>query len=62
MPKKPFQVVKQVESLPLCPHCERELSHVYVRAEGAGFVVARNAIYFCPHCRKVLGVGASRMI
>ena len=24
-------------------------------------VVGRNSIFFCPHCRKVLGFGQSRM-
>ncbi len=62
MTKQPFRVVKRNDLLPRCPHCERELSEVHVRARGLGVVVARDAIYFCPGCRKVLGVGPSRMV
>ena len=61
MPKEEFKILK-VESLPKCPHCDRELSGIHFRAQGLGFLVARNAIYSCPHCRKILGVGASRML
>ena len=57
-----FRIVKRDDLLPECPHCERELPYVHTRAKGLGFLVARNAVYFCPHCRKVLGIGPSRMI
>ncbi len=62
MAKQELKFVKQVEQLPRCPHCEQELSEIHLRAVGAGFVVASHAVYSCPHCRKVLGVGSSRMI
>lgn len=62
MTDKPFTVVERDDLVPLCPHCGRELSEVYMKAKGAGFIEGRNVVYFCPHCSKVLGFGQSRMI
>ena len=43
-------------------HGFQALSEVYYKGQGAGwFLFPRNSIYFCPHCRKVLGLGQSRM-
>ena len=39
---------------PICPHCENELRVVWLR-ELSG-MLGRRYVYFCPHCRKVLGV------
>ncbi len=62
MDYKPFAIVKREDLAPLCPHCEEELTEVYTRAKGVPFVQGRNVVYFCPHCRKVLGFGQGRMI
>ena len=62
MNERPFNVVKREDLVPLCPHCEAELPEVYVKTKGVGFVVGSTAVFFCPHCRKVLGFGQSRMI
>ena len=57
-----LNVVTRDDLNPLCPHCEREITEVYYKAKGAGwFLFPRSAIYFCPHCRKVLGFAQSRM-
>lgn len=61
-PDKYFAIVKRDDLAPICPHCETELREVYKKSKGAGFVVGRNVVYFCPHCRKVLGFGQGRMI
>ena len=61
MTKIPFNVVERNDLVPLCPHCERELAEVYRKSKGVGLLVGRNSVFFCPHCRKVLGVGQSRM-
>lgn len=61
MTKIPFNVVERNDLVPLCPHCDRELAEVYRKSKGAGLLVGRNSVFFCPHCRKVLGVGQSRM-
>jgi hypothetical protein len=39
---------------PLCPHCEKEIERVWQR-ELTG-TLGKRFVYFCPHCRKVLGV------
>ena len=57
-----FKFVQRDDVKPKCPHCEKELTEVYTRYKGAGFVEGRNIIYFCPYCHKVLGFGQSRMI
>ena len=58
----PFKVVKRDDVLPLCPHCETKLSEIYAKSQGAGFVMGKDTMYFCPHCSKVLGFAQSRMI
>ena len=40
--------------LPVCPHCENELGTVWMQ-ELTG-MLGKRYIYFCPRCRKVLGV------
>jgi uncharacterized protein with PIN domain len=62
MTKKPFEVVKRDDLMPLCPHCAKELTQVYTRSKGVPIVQGQNVVYFCPHCRKVLGFGQGRMI
>ncbi|MHC4715916.1 MAG: hypothetical protein ACYS5V_03035 [Planctomycetota bacterium] len=39
---------------PICPHCSGEMHTLWMK-ELFG-VLGRRYIYFCPHCRKVLGV------
>jgi Zn-finger nucleic acid-binding protein len=46
--------VREDETTPLCPHCELELRSVSLRRIESDFGV--RYLYFCPHCRKVLGV------
>ena len=62
MNEKPFVTVKRDDLSPLCPHCERELTEVYTKAKGVPLVQGTNIVYFCPHCRKVLGFGHGRMV
>lgn len=39
---------------PVCPYCEKEVHNVLVR-EISG-IFGKRYIYFCAHCKKVLGV------
>ncbi|MCL6545455.1 MAG: hypothetical protein K6T61_09500 [Bryobacteraceae bacterium] len=39
---------------PVCPHCGATLREIWCRRLSSFF--GRRYIYFCPHCRKVLGV------
>ena len=57
-----LNIVKRDDVSPMCPHCERELSEIYAKSQGAGFVIGKDTMYFCPHCSKVLGFAQSRMI
>lgn len=57
-----LEVVKRDDLAPICPHCEQDLSEIYAKSQGAGFVMGKDTVYFCPHCSKVLGFAQSRMI
>ena len=61
MSNKPFSVVRREDLVPLCPHCQQELTEVYTKAKGIPLVQGTNVIYFCPHCLKVLGFGHGRI-
>jgi hypothetical protein len=39
---------------PLCPHCGQEIHTIWFRDVETFF--GRRYIYFCPSCRKVLGI------
>ena len=43
---------------PICPHCEQELHSVCINTKvrmPGFFGTDYGQVYFCPHCRKVLG-------
>jgi hypothetical protein len=63
MQKTAFTVVPRDDLNPICPWCEQEITEVYCKTRGVGWFVfpPRNTIYFCQHCRKVLGLGQSKM-
>jgi len=56
-----MQLVSREDLSPICPHCNQQLHEVYTKAKGPGFIAAKNMVYFCSHCHKVLGFGQSRM-
>ena len=58
--KATIRVVTRDDLLPLCPHCSVELPEIYVRGEEIGLIEGRDVVYFCPHCRRVLGFGSAR--
>ena len=39
---------------PICPHCSSELQTIWVRKLESVF--GKRYVYFCPSCRKVLGI------
>ncbi|MCX6826458.1 MAG: hypothetical protein NTV06_04200 [candidate division Zixibacteria bacterium] len=57
-----IKITKMEDRLPVCPYCEKELNEIYFRAKGLGYIEAQHDVYFCPHCRKILGIGTSRMM
>jgi len=46
--------VAEDEQNPICPHCEKEITTVSAKRMRSTLGV--RYIYFCSHCRKVLGV------
>ncbi|WP_238907595.1 zf-TFIIB domain-containing protein [Clostridium sp. YIM B02506] len=44
---------EEAEELPICPHCEKELSTIHRHYKG---VLSSVVIYMCPHCRKILNI------
>ena len=47
------QVVEKDDVLPVCPYCTKELTELWTRPlEG---LLGNRYVYFCPHCRKILG-------
>jgi uncharacterized protein with PIN domain len=48
------EVVEKSDVIPICPFCEAELRTISFSALRA--FLGRRYIYFCPHCRKVLGL------
>jgi hypothetical protein len=53
----PSTVVLREDLLPVCPFCEAEVPEIYARKpRRAPFGIGRGFVFFCPHCRKVMGV------
>ncbi len=45
---------------PVCPHFEKELKEVVAKQFDKSWLkVTEKFIYYCLHCRKILGVGQS---
>ena len=49
-----IQLEERSDVEPICPHCSTPLSTIWMRAIRS--MLGRRYVYFCPHCRKVLGV------
>ena len=62
MAETKIRVTEREDLTPLCPFCNAELNEVYLKSKGLGWLEGRNAICFCPNCKKVLGFGQSRMM
>jgi predicted amidophosphoribosyltransferase len=42
------------EETPICPHCETPLTKIFCRRLASVF--GKRYVYFCSHCKKVLGI------
>jgi len=49
-----MDIVQKQDESPVCPHCNTIMTVMWFR-ELHG-VLGRRYVYFCPHCKKVLGV------
>jgi hypothetical protein len=54
-------VVFRDDLAPICPHCGDELDEVYGTRHGVPLFQGRTVVFFCPSCRRVLGVGQERV-
>jgi hypothetical protein len=50
----PIDIAETTGITPVCPHCENEIHRLNARKLKSPFGV--RFVYFCEHCRKVLGV------
>jgi len=48
------EIVEKTDVIPICPYCEAELRTISYNELRA--FLGRRYIYFCPYCRKVLGL------
>jgi len=46
-------IVKEDE-VPVCPHCQQRLETIWCRRLSSVF--GKRYVYFCPHCKKVMGI------
>lgn len=49
-----IETEEQYDVNPICPHCKAEIKKVWTKRM-AGFL-GKRILYFCPHCRSILGV------
>lgn len=49
-----IELQERNDVMPVCPHCTQELNVVWFREIRAW--LGRRYVYFCPGCRKTLGV------
>lgn len=49
-----IEMTEREDVTPVCPHCEHDLTHIHFQELRGTF--GRRYLYFCSHCRKVLGV------
>jgi hypothetical protein len=52
------QIVRREDLTPMCPFCEAEVPEIYAQKLRGNFGIGRGFVFFCPHCRKVMGFGA----
>ena len=48
------QIIEKTEVMPVCSHCKNELQVVWYQELQGSF--GKRYVYFCSHCRSVLGV------
>ena len=46
--------IERMDVAPICPHCETTLTSIFCRRLSSVF--GKRYIFFCPNCRKVLGI------
>ena len=49
-----IEIQEKYDVIPLCPNCSAQLTSIHYQMVRA--LLGKRFIYFCPHCKKVLGV------
>ncbi len=49
-----IHIEEKEDQIPVCPHCKNELTQVWY--QGLSGFLGKRYLYFCPHCRSVLGI------
>jgi hypothetical protein len=49
-----LEIIEDDNQDPICPHCDKEFGSILTRMIQSSLGV--RYIYFCSHCRKVLGI------
>ena len=49
-----IQIEEKNDVNPVCPHCKNELTSIWFREISA--FLGKRYIYFCVHCKSVLGI------
>ncbi len=49
-----MEIIETQSETPICPHCEKSLRQILARKVKSKLGV--RFLYFCQHCKKVLGV------
>jgi hypothetical protein len=57
----PWALIDRTDLAPICPHCDAALTEVYRRGTGFPLGEGRTLVYFCPHCRRILGFAQGRV-
>ena len=57
MGQRPVIVEAPQDTVPICPHCQRDLHTIWIRRQGLGFFQQKQ-ILMCPNCRAFLGYGS----
>ena len=57
-----MEIIKAAEEEnPYCPHCGKELRQIKEKKFGTGFFrIIQKYMYYCPLCKKILGIGLVR--
>ena len=47
--------IRKEDITPVCPHCEHRVKEL-IEVKSGWF--ARNKVFCCPHCKKIVGMGS----
>jgi uncharacterized protein with PIN domain len=54
MTTRRIRIIEESPSQPICPHCEKDVDAIAARRVESALGV--RFLYYCPQCRKILGI------